>query len=119
MKVLRMAEYILRETDISGEEENDVILIDEKTHEDRKFIDGEVRYDDKVVKFYRKFSKKNLNDEGTPVPAVKEDIDRLRIESDSESKHEEEESQILNHKTQEDDIVMSEAMQLVGIITID
>ena len=106
-----MAEYMIKEANFSDEEEN-VIVIDEETHEGREFIDDEVKHDDEGVEFYRSVSKIFLNDEGTPVPTIKEDIVRLRIESDSESKHEEE-PQILNHKLQKDDIVMPEAKRLV------
>ena len=68
-----MAEYIIREADFSGNE-NDVIVIDEESQEDREFID-----DDEGVEFYRSVSKKFSNDEGTLVPVVKEDTGRLRL----------------------------------------
>ena len=120
-----MAEYIIREPDFSGEEnDDDVIIIDEDGLEDLDFIDYEIKDDDEGTEFYRSVNKKFLNGEGTPVHVVKPDIGRLRIESDSESEHDEEEEQILNYEPQEDDVIMPEAMRSVyeqtimnGIIT--
>ena len=40
-----MAEYIIREADFSGEED-DVIIIDEESQEDWEFIDDEVNDDE-------------------------------------------------------------------------
>ena len=54
-----------------------------------------------------------MNGDGTPVPVVKQDIGRLRIELDSESEHDMEEEQILNYKPQEDDVVLPEATRSV------
>ena len=63
---------------------------------DVEFIDDSELQENEDVNFYRKIDKKIvLQGDETPIPMLKRDVGRLRIESDSSSsEYEEEEEQI-------------------------
>ena len=86
-----MADYILPEAEVSDDEGHNTEDINPITKEDMEFINDDSN-DDEDVDFYHEANKKLLlNDleKEVPLPVVKHNVCKLRIESDSESKYEE------------------------------
>ena len=86
-----MADYILTEAEVSNDEVHNAEDIDQATKEGMEFInnDGD---DDEDVNFSQEVNEKLLlNDleEKVPVPVVKHNVRKLKKESDSEKKYEE------------------------------
>ena len=92
-----MADYILTEVDVSsGKESQDDEIIDPITQADLDFInDDDSDIDD--VDLYCSTNKKLAlgNKDKTPLPVLKHNIRKLKIDSDSTSEYEEEEEQFV------------------------
>ena len=90
-----MADYLLTEADVPSDEEfQDDEIIDPITQADLGFINDDYSNVDDVD-FYCSTNKKlALSDKDkTPLPVLKHNVGKLKIDSDSENKHEEEEEQ--------------------------
>ena len=91
-----MADYLLTEAKLSGDDYEDWEIVEPFSDKGKEFInDGDLDEKDDID-FYRKTDKKIiLTGDETPIPILKLRVGRMRIESDSSSsKYEEEEEQI-------------------------
>ena len=92
-----MADYLLTEVDVSSDKEfQDDQIIDPITQAHLNFInDDDSDVDD--VDFYHSTNKKQAlgNKDKTPLPVLKHNTGKLKINSDSEREYEEEEEQFV------------------------
>ena len=91
-----MADYLLTEAELSGDDYKDWEIVEPFLDKDKEFIDDGDLDEKEDIDFYHKIDKKiMLTGDETPIPILKLSVGRMRIESDStSSEYEEEEEQI-------------------------
>ena len=81
-----MADYLLTEAELSGDDYEGWEIVEPFLDKDKEFIDNSDLDEKDDIDFYRKINKKfMLTGDETPIPILKRRVGRMRIESDSSS----------------------------------